>query len=167
MDATDKRAAAAGLPPIDSINMWPYLMSDGSNQTSPRSEFVVGSGNDGGIVQGDYKLIFGKQGPAFWTTLDYPNGTAGEPVSINCGSIEDGGCLFNWIKDPTEHDDIVNDTGNAEIVSSMRARFQELLKTTFNPDRGAPDQNCCVQIEKNGGYWGPWLSDPESHPHIL
>ena len=165
LDATDKRAEAAGLPPIDSMNMWDYLMSDGSG-TSPRNQFILSSGNNGGIIQGDYKLLFGNQAPAFWTTLDYPNGTHGQPQSINCGSVENGGCLFNWIKDPTEHDDIVNETDNAQIVSSMRAEFQKLIKTKFNPNRGAPDQNCCVQIQKNGGYWGPWLSDPENHPNV-
>ncbi len=61
IDPTDKRAAAAGLPPIDSINMWDYLLSDGSNQSSPRYEFVMSGGE--GMIQGDYKLMFGKQSP--------------------------------------------------------------------------------------------------------
>ena len=43
-----------------------------TNGISPRNEFVLSSGNGGGIIQGDYKLIFGKQAPAFWTTLGMP-----------------------------------------------------------------------------------------------
>eukprot|EP01084_Bolivina_argentea_P042851 78987_1 len=165
IDPTDKRAEAAGLPPIDSINMWDYLLSDGSNQSSPRYEFVMSGGE--GMVQGDYKLMFGKQSPAFWTTDDYPNGTKGEPTSINCGSAKTGGCLFNIILDPTEHNDIINNSENAQLVAQIRARYLQLQKTTFYPDRGTPDQNCCVQIQKNGGYWGPWLKDPENHPNVL
>ena len=40
----DERAAAANLPPIDSINMWPFLMNQ-TNGISPRNEFVLSSGN--------------------------------------------------------------------------------------------------------------------------
>eukprot|EP00483_Globobulimina_turgida_P007915 UN07931 len=145
--------------------MWDYLMSNENNQSSPRYEFMMTHYT--GIVQGDYKLVFGNQGPAFWTTLDYPNGTHGEPQTINCGSDTEGGCLFNIILDPTEHEDIINKSENAELVESMRARYMELKKTWFNENRGAPDQNCCVQIEKNGGYWGPWITDTESHTNIL
>eukprot|EP01084_Bolivina_argentea_P020976 38962_1 len=118
IDPEDKRAKAAGLPPIDSINMWDYLMSDGSNQSSPRYEFMLTHYT--GILQGDYKLIFNNQGPAFWTTLDYPNGTHGEPQTINCGSDKNGGCLFNIKLDPTEHNDIVNKSENAQLVENMR-----------------------------------------------
>ena len=49
--------------------------------------------------------------------------------------------------------DIVNKSENSQLVASMRARFQGLEKTTFNPNRGAADTKCCDQIKKNGGYW--------------
>eukprot|EP01084_Bolivina_argentea_P098083 176309_1 len=156
IDPTDKKAETERLPPIDSINMWPYLIGDES--VSPRNEIFLSSGNDGGLIQNDYKILFGKQSPAFWTTLDYPNGTKGEPQSINCGSIESGGCLFNIRQDETEHNDIINETQNSALVQQLRARFIQLNKSTFKPDRGKPDANCCKYIhEKNGGYWGPWL----------
>lgn len=41
VDPTDKKAASAGLPPIDSINIWSYL--NGENSTSPRKELILGS----------------------------------------------------------------------------------------------------------------------------
>ena len=41
VDATDHRAAQAGLPPIDSHDMTPVLL--GSNLTSPRSEMPIGT----------------------------------------------------------------------------------------------------------------------------
>jgi hypothetical protein len=40
-DPTDKRAAAAGLPPIDGINQWPLL--SGVTTTPPRTEVALGS----------------------------------------------------------------------------------------------------------------------------
>eukprot|EP01083_Nonionella_stella_P034130 93448_1 len=165
IDAEDKRAAEAHLPPVDSINMWPFIIGE-TDGVSPRNGFVLSSGNDGGIVQGDYKLIFGNQNPAFWTTLDYPNGTQPQPQSIHCGSVQDGGCLFNIAQDPTEHVDLINEQENAALVDSLRERFIDLQKTKFSPNLGVPDPNCCVQMRRNGGYWGPWL-DSESHEKLV
>merc|ERR1712228_372092 len=159
IDPFDKRAEEANLPPIDSINMWKFILGE-TNGISPRNEFILGSGGKrggGGIIQGDYKLIFGQQQPAFWTKLDYPNGTQGEPNSIDCGNVTNGGWLFNIIPDPTEHVDIVNETENEELVISLRQRYTELMKTKYNESFGEPDPECCIQMQKNGGFWGPWL----------
>ena len=70
-DLHDSVAAAAGLPQVDSYNMWPML--SGSNGTSPRSEIVVGShvgGDEAGgtttvvaaLIRPPWKLIVG-EGP--------------------------------------------------------------------------------------------------------
>ena len=40
VDPTDYVAAAAGLPPIDSVNQWPLL--SGTNATAPRRSIVLG-----------------------------------------------------------------------------------------------------------------------------
>ena len=40
-DVTDRRAAAAGLPPVDSIDLWPYLA--GKVHMSPRRQIEIGS----------------------------------------------------------------------------------------------------------------------------
>ena len=145
IDPTDKRAENEDLPPIDSINMWPYLIGDES--VSPRNEIFLSSGNDGGLILNDYKILFGKQAPAFWTTDDYPNGTDPVLTSINCGSIENGGCLFNIKQDPTEHNDIINETENTALVEQLRSRFIELNKTTSTIDQGEADINACKQIQ--------------------
>ena len=72
-DITDYKAAAAGLPPVDSLNMWPLI--SGANGTSPRTEIVIGS-NIGGdefgrtsgvttvaaLIRPPWKLILG-EGP--------------------------------------------------------------------------------------------------------
>lgn len=39
MDQTDSRAAQAGLPPVDGVNMWPYL--SGAVNVSPRTEIFA------------------------------------------------------------------------------------------------------------------------------
>lgn len=50
-DPTDHSAAAAGLPPIDSVNLWPYL--SGQSMTSPRTIVPIGSTTcEGGFKEG-------------------------------------------------------------------------------------------------------------------
>jgi arylsulfatase I/J len=79
VDATDERAAAAGLPPIDSLNLWPLL--SGANATSPRAEVVLGqpfvsSANSIGdpflgvqaLIRADgWKLVIGTTHENVWT----------------------------------------------------------------------------------------------------
>ena len=50
-DPTDHAAAAAGLPPVDSINLWPYL--SGESATSHRKRIPIGSTTCvGGFTEG-------------------------------------------------------------------------------------------------------------------
>lgn len=70
-DPTDHRASAAGLPPIDSIDMWPFL--SGAVAESPRKQFPVG---DNCVVQGDWKLITSKSSPSFWQGPRFPNASS-------------------------------------------------------------------------------------------
>ena len=163
LDPTDKRAAKYGLPAVESMNMWPFLMGQNGFDISDRKEIFLSSGSDGGIIMetnvSKYKLIFGQQRPAFWTTLDYPNGTQGEPQQIDCGSIEHGGCFFDIMNDYTEHKDLINESDYKQLIEEMREKFITENNTTFNPDRGQPDPRCCAQIAVNNGYWGPWLNE--------
>merc|ERR1711933_45887 len=41
VDPFDHRAHAASLPPVDSVNLWPYIVGDA--QTSPRTSVALGS----------------------------------------------------------------------------------------------------------------------------
>ncbi|KAG5185240.1 arylsulfatase B-like protein, partial [Tribonema minus] len=54
------KAAAAGLPPVDSLNMWPYL--SGAVEASPRDLVVVSDGHQPQAVidRLGYKLILGE-----------------------------------------------------------------------------------------------------------
>ena len=67
-DITDRRAAAAALPPHDSHNLWPFL--SGQTKTAPRDEIIIGETTSllpngdgktlvGGIIKGRYKLLVG------------------------------------------------------------------------------------------------------------
>ena len=39
----------------------------------------------------------------------------------------------------------------------MQDRLAELNKNNFNPDRGEPDQQACVQAAASGGFYGPFI----------
>ena len=74
------RAAAAGLPPIDSHDLWPYL--SGQARTSPRTELAIGDvGQVGGLISvgeggvGLVKLLLGELSQSGWTGPVYPNTT--------------------------------------------------------------------------------------------
>jgi arylsulfatase I/J len=104
VDPTDRIAAAAGLPPIDSLDVWPLI--SGANLTSPRVEIPV---QPNVLISGRYKLITGRMIEAAWGGPNYPNSSSpNSPVdpgpTLNCTAH--GGCLFDVVADPTEHADI-------------------------------------------------------------
>jgi len=158
VDPTDTRAALAKLPPIDSLNMWPYL--SGEVESSPRTEVALGDPNGNGIsglILGDYKILLGPNPEAGWTGPVFPNITtnwiAADTVA-HCGP--NYGCLFNLKDDPTEHNDIA--AQNPDILTKLRNRLLEIRATVFNPDRGAVDPRACQTARtKYNGYWGPWI----------
>jgi arylsulfatase I/J len=136
VDPTDARAAAAGLPPVDGIDLWPVL--SGANKTSGRRLQFLGStdntpdkGNT--IVQGviravdGYKLILGDANPSFWQGPTYPNSSAaGNFTHLACGDPDAGGaaygpgCLFNILSDPYETNDLA--ATYPHIVAELRKR---------------------------------------------
>jgi arylsulfatase A-like enzyme len=167
VDPTDERAAVAGLPPIDSLNMWPLL--SGATTVSPRAEIVVGSDSsecgfgNGTMVQAliradGYKLIIGSLGQNIWTGPYYPNATTKwNDTAYNCGIPPNNGtgCLFNILSDPTEHVDLASTS--PDIVAAMLARINEYQATAFSPNRGTDDGSACrASRETWGGFWGPF-----------
>ena len=174
MDPTDARAAAAGLPPIDSLDMSALLF--GTNATSPRTEVAIGS-SDGAdnagntIVQGiidvpsGLKLVIGDIDPAFFQGPTYPNTTSTvKPPHLVCGDPDAGGkaygpgCLFDVLNDPSETTDLAGEKKHAADVTRLRKRIAELQKGVFNPDRGSNDPDFCkTALGKWGGFVGPFL----------
>jgi arylsulfatase B len=166
VDPFDTRAAAAGLPPVDGVSLWPML--SGANTTSPRTEIPIGSDasecnyplGNGTTVQGliradGYKLLIGEIGQNIWTGPLYPNkSTSWVDTPYKCGNP---GCLFNIIDDPTEHNEI--SAAHPDIVKAMYARILELQKTVFFPNRGTDDGVACTAaLQKWGGFWGPFVA---------
>ena len=84
VDPTDHRAAAKGLPPIDSLNMVPYFL--GKQKASPRTDLYA---DHKVLIKGQFKLLVGTGtnpddapcpggaaacvGSACWASPHYPN----------------------------------------------------------------------------------------------
>jgi arylsulfatase B len=170
VDPTDARAAAAGLPPVEGLDMSAMLLA---NASSPRTEIVIGSsdGSDhegntyvAGIISDDgWKLIIAPsidpafyQGPVFpnTSTTAQPHLKCGDPAGI--GAAKGPGCLFNVLSDPYELDDRA--AVNTAKVAQLRARIAALQKTVYSPNRGPHDKTMCTAgINRHGGFLGPWL----------
>ena len=68
----DPWAAASGLPPIDSLDVWPLV--SGATETSPRTEILV---NANLLVTTRWKYVRPNQTmiEASWGGAQYPNGS--------------------------------------------------------------------------------------------
>lgn len=165
VDPTDKTAAAAGLPPIDSVDIWPLLT--GMSQEPPREhmpivvDFPQGKRRIGGNVSavigmgGTWKLLEGMQVLSYWQGPDFPNasyyGQFTDPrLDHLCRP-----CLYNLDTDPTETTDVASDhpdivkTLALELVVARGSRYQR-------PEQ--PDEDAALAaVKRYGNFWGPWL----------
>jgi hypothetical protein len=180
----DPRAAAAGLPPVDSLNQWGAWLGGGPG---PRTELPIGTalGDSGGggnqyritTVQGliqdrngsRMKLLLTDPsepllGLAGWTGPTYPNATC-PPSNCNCSMDPSNscvfadcsrGCLFNLTADQGEHVDLSAEL--PDILEDMTARIHALNRTCFSPRRGTPSPQGCATALAQGGFWGPFVT---------
>eukprot|EP00937_MAST-01D_sp_MAST-1D-sp2_P005853 g5853.t1 len=173
---TDQRAAAAGFPPLDSLDVWPLLA--GTNATSPRTEIPLSANpptaaaatafrghfaNDApglgyyvggeGLIVGQYKLVTGTQ-----HTGPFGN----QSFFKQCGGA---GCLFDIIADPTESRDLAE--ALPDVLARLQARQAEIRQTVFAPDRGDLDPAACGANDAAGGFWAPWQDAPAGWPTYL
>ena len=162
VDSTDTRAAAADLPPVDGLNMWPYI--SGMNKTSPRDEVPLGPqimegfqfpGGGAGLISGDYKILVGKIEQAGWTGPQYPNNTnpdGGIPGVEDCGT----GCLFDIKNDPEERQNLAKSM--PDMFLKMQERYRSVMGTLFLPNRGLISLRACEYVrDRYHGFWGPFL----------
>jgi len=162
LDAADDDAVdqtGARLPGTDGFDVWPLV--SGANATSPRTELPLTlgphqpGGSNGALIVGNYKLLLGTQLPAIVPGRTYPNGTAPGPLSLDCG---DDGCLFDVIEDPTETTDLA--ASRPDVLSTIRARFDELSKTAYQTPYLDGQMNCTddprVVEMMDRGFWTPW-----------
>ena len=171
-DITDEKAAASGLPPIDSINQWDHFMGTSS---SPRKDIFIGETSAltpngdgktlaGGLISPPYKLLVGAP-DRFYTisqnTLtgpSWPNSTSHLiPLTHikTCGRSAARGCLFNIFDDPGETTSIA--VHMPKLFNSMLERLDNFSKTVFSPVRGHVDKAACMAAENRNNTWGPFI----------
>ena len=187
VDPTDDLAVAAGLPLVDGVNLWPWII--GEAPSSPRIEVPLGATNaevrhrpnrhgrggsgdendTGTIVQGliradGWKLLIGNVSQSFWQGPLYPN--------VTSEKLNDTNSLYVDCGIPSNNDpsgclfDLWNDPNEHEnvaslypdIVLSLFQRMQSLQKTVFSPNRGVDQPQACeTALNTWKGYWGPFL----------
>jgi len=160
----DPKAAAAKLPALDTVDLWPYI--SGASATSARTEMCMGGygatwDTSGALIwtdpadnATDWKLVVGNQG-SFYPGPHMPNETDSNASDFPCGS----GCLFNLTKDPVEHNNLAGDPRYADVLTKLIARQQYYFGTYFqsNGNGNTKDPKATARAIANGGYWGPWL----------
>jgi arylsulfatase B len=155
-DPSDAPAAAAGLPPVDSLDMWSLL--SGAAPGSPRQEVPVDPST---LVVYPWKLLRGPQWWSGWQGPQYPNASSPQR-SPNVWHLCGTGCLYNLASDPTESQDVA--ALHPQLVSSMSARLDVLAQGFFsNQDKGVdacPNGTqlcgCWAAVNTWGGYLGPY-----------
>ena len=156
--SADARAAAAGLPPLDSVDAWPLI--SGANATSPRAEIPV---SPQVLISYPYKLLLGPQDWAGYTSAVYPNATSVQPAaSPNQWAFCGAGCLFDLRADPEERVDVA--AAHPALVANLTARLADLARGFYtNNDTGVdacppgtPLCGCWAAVHTHGGFLGPF-----------
>ncbi|CAJ1355173.1 unnamed protein product [Effrenium voratum] len=140
VDVTDFRAANAGLPKIDSLDVWPFLV--GEVPESPRDVLPLGPTS---LLWGQWKLLDGLQYPSFWQGPKYPNSSSVEP---RIGACQDG-CLFDVVSDPTEQRNQFH--ARPDLVAKLRSRLQAEKAHFFNNSDSFP--RSCPSTEEHCACW--------------
>ena len=170
VDPTDEAAAAAGLPPVEGVNLWPYL--SGANSTPPRTEIWLGADSPvggtqpggtflQGLIRADgFKLLTDLLSMNVHTGPLYPNATtAAHPWrndNLDCGQLPNPTCLFNVFVDETEQEEL--HASRPDVVAEMAARMTEISRTLFSPWRGNPDPRACKATKELWhGRVGPFI----------
>jgi len=154
IDPTDHWAAQSGLPPIDSLNMWPML--SGKNMTSPRDSvgLIV---RDNMLIHGRWKYITGgtvlkfaaRGGP------EYPNATtAHDPIGPHTLTCPASGCLFDVVSDPSEDHEV--SSTHPDVVAFMKAELHRQAKSAWSTSHTADPACKTTAYQRYGGFYGPF-----------
>jgi len=165
VNASDERAAAAGLPEVDSVNQWSLLA--GQSEAPLRTNMHI---SKKAYIEGNYKVITGSTVPASWNPFKrllhpwevpmagyWPG--YGLKSAFDTGfkyqSCKDG-CLYDIINDPYEYHDLALEQPN--VLKHMVDTLDRLNLGVFEPDRGNQTlQACAVGMDKYKGFYGPFV----------
>ncbi len=153
VDPTDHWAAASGLPPVDSVDVWPML--SGQNLTSPRTTILVTKDL---LVHDRWKFVRGgaQMIEAAWGGPHYPNATtASDPIDGHSFRCPERGCLFDLVADPTEREEV--GAAHPAVAQELQQRMEALANGIWQTSH-ANDPACRkAATERYGGFYGPWL----------
>lgn len=159
VDPSDPWARESGLPPVDGKDLTDLITKPGAK--SPHEAIPVTTLS---YVKGDYKLIMDKQAKfASWSGERFPNSSSpSHPVEgaiLHCPN----GCLFDVVKDPTEHNDLA--ASMPDKVAELQSEYSEAQKSFFtNNDTGVMSCPagismpcaCWMALHKYNGFLGPY-----------
>lgn len=161
VDSFDVWANASDLPPVDGLNVWPYL--SGQVGKSPRDTILVTKDlllhNEWKYVRGGAKMI-----ESAWGGPQYPNAsTADDPIDAHHITCPSQGCLFNVVDDIREEREISAE--NPDVVESMRTLLDKEATTIWSTTHERDPACRAAAWSRYGGFFGPWkevASDEEA-----
>lgn len=149
-----------GVPSVDGLDLWPYIT--GKVSQSPRTEMMLsnlvkkGKVQTAALIVNNYKLILGVQIYGFWQGPVYPNASTDHKHEdpIDCTT----GCVFDIIKDPTEHQELSESMPGVKAM--LMARFAELNVTTYQAPKFPLDTAKCESyVASHRGFVGPYYGE--------
>lgn len=165
VDVTDRRAAEAGLPPVDGVDHSGLLLGRAPAGTGNRTEIHHSAR---ALTSGRWKLITGGmqmlemkifqsmvRGGPFIPFSDYLDGYDIPQSPLRSMTFCGHGCLYDVDADPYEKIDLAKQ--HPAVLAQMKARLGELNKALFLPDRGTPDKAACPRWN---GFYGPFFDFP-------
>merc|ERR1712232_352738 len=165
VDPADPVGEAAGVPPVDALDVWPMI--SGVNSTSPREELFM---EDHCLIIGDWKLITGKVKGASWAGPTYPNASSENDSVGDYNADCSPACLYNVGRsgDWTEHEDLADTF--PDRVNDMLARLDDLKKTKWT-DKPTPYEETCQDLDDvmqsmYDGFYGPFCDLTSSNDGV-
>jgi len=188
VDAEDRQAAAASLPPVDGVQQIEDILTGGDARKGIAlhlSEYAV--------LEWPWKLIIGPQPYSRWTGPLYPNCSTWtnykdigpffadfKVFDVKMNYSEDphknaallweddcgDGCLYNLKTDPTEHQNLALQADLQPKLKKMQQLLAALNSKLFSPTRGEPQTVACTTAVDQGGYYGPFVDAEEYYKGI-
>ena len=149
------------LPSLDGVDHSAFILGPKSTNFSDAQDREIHISTNC-LLSGRYKLVTGVQPMTGYTGPVYPNNTGPQPSFFPKGWQHDTGEgeLYDVFGDETEHHNLAS--SHPDVMAKMQQRLKELNNNSFfNPGRGSPDPQACIQAKKYGGAlggtYGPWV----------